>query len=468
MNKMQRARLIPTSGIGGTSEAEQRATSALLAVLSIVRELSDELLSPLGASRAVKATVEAFTEVEVKLSSGKVRPDGLIVVTYGKSIWKALVEVKTGSAQLNADQLNSYLEAAKEIEADIVISISNEIGLAGAHPTAGLNVRSNSRVKVHHYSWTEILSEAVRCKVHAGVADPEQAWILGELIRYLEHPASGVTAFDDMGPAWIDVRDGVRQGMITSKTEGTEDIATKWDELLRHIVLHLSSETGAEVQQVLSRSQQNPKDRLKALKSDLVESGILAGDIRVPDTASDMEVTADLRARQISVAASISAPAEKKGKGSITWLTRQLKSAPADIVIEAFEKNARTPIAASLTAAQDDPGCLLPNGKGDVHKFRIVLNSEAGASRKNGGRSPGFIESVNGAVETFYASVLQNITPWSPPTPKVKKADFSGSEPQPASHERTIDIRDTAAEAAPPASVPNSLATETTASDLGS
>lgn len=52
-----KARLIPVSGIGSAQEAEQRATSAFLAVLSVVRDLSMELLTPLGASRAQRAVV---------------------------------------------------------------------------------------------------------------------------------------------------------------------------------------------------------------------------------------------------------------------------------------------------------------------------------------------------------------------------------------------------------------------------
>jgi len=38
-------------------------------------------------------------------------------------------------------------------------------------------------------------------KEHRGVADPGQAWILGELIRYLEHARSGALQFEDMGPS---------------------------------------------------------------------------------------------------------------------------------------------------------------------------------------------------------------------------------------------------------------------------
>lgn len=43
------ARLIPTSGINGDDERERRATSALLAVMTAVREFGRATVQPLGA-----------------------------------------------------------------------------------------------------------------------------------------------------------------------------------------------------------------------------------------------------------------------------------------------------------------------------------------------------------------------------------------------------------------------------------
>ena len=432
MTQMQRARLIPVSGISGNAEAEQRATSALLAVMTTVRDFSNEVLGSLGASRAGKATVETFIEVEVKLPDGsKVRPDGLIRVSYGKSEWTALVEVKTGTAELGADQLNSYLVAAKEIGADEVISISNEIGIAGAHPTPGLKVRANSRIKVHHFSWSRLLSIAVQCKEHTGVEDPEQSWILGELIRYLEHPSSGVTSFDDMGKGWNEVRDGIRRGTLLKTSDALDDVATKWDELTRYLALRLSAETGASVVQLLPRSERDPKSRLQALRSELLDSGQMSSEVRVPDAASDMTVTADLRSGQIIIEASIDAPADKKGRGSVGWLTRQLRDAPPDLRIEAFAKNARTPASAQLATAASDSNSLIAEGQSDIRRFHLSLFRDAGKSRRSGGRSPGFITTVNSAVDEFYQLVLQDLTPWVRSAPKVHRSPEPDTFPQP-------------------------------------
>ena len=76
----------------------------------MARDLSIELFSPMGASRAAKATVQTFTEPRFTLDKKPVRPDGLVRIEYGKAAWTALVEVKTGSSTLDADQITLDLE----------------------------------------------------------------------------------------------------------------------------------------------------------------------------------------------------------------------------------------------------------------------------------------------------------------------------------------------------------------------
>jgi hypothetical protein len=74
------ARLIPTSGINGAEEQERRATSALLAVVSAVREFGRALVRPLGAPAG---TIETYIEVPFVLGEKKLYPDGLIRASRG-------------------------------------------------------------------------------------------------------------------------------------------------------------------------------------------------------------------------------------------------------------------------------------------------------------------------------------------------------------------------------------------------
>src|SRR6266511_3754825 len=75
------ARLIPTSGINGAEEQERRATSALLAVMTAVREFGRSLTQPYGAPAG---PVETFIEVAFTLGEKQRFPDGLFRVSRGR------------------------------------------------------------------------------------------------------------------------------------------------------------------------------------------------------------------------------------------------------------------------------------------------------------------------------------------------------------------------------------------------
>ena len=125
------ARLIPTYGTRTQQEQEKRATSCLLAVMHGVPEFGYALLNELGAPKS--PVIETFAEVRFKDSAGKtVIPDGAIICRRGEQDLDVLVEVKTGSAQLNDDQVASYLDIARENGFDGVLTISTQITATSA------------------------------------------------------------------------------------------------------------------------------------------------------------------------------------------------------------------------------------------------------------------------------------------------------------------------------------------------
>ena len=70
----RRARLLPTVGLRGQEEQEQRATSSLLAVMHAVPDFGRALLSDLGAP---KGRLDTFTEIQLQDAEGKrCIPDG--------------------------------------------------------------------------------------------------------------------------------------------------------------------------------------------------------------------------------------------------------------------------------------------------------------------------------------------------------------------------------------------------------
>ncbi|MCC2321749.1 hypothetical protein [Cellulomonas xiejunii] len=411
------ARLIPTSGINGADEQERRATSALLAVMTAVKEYGRSLTHRFGAPAG---SVNTFIEVPFQLGEQTVIPDGLIEVKRGSRSWTALVEVKTGQNELAATQLENYLDVAREHGFDALITISNEIPpIAGQHPTK-VDRRKTKKVALHHLSWTQVLAEAVLQKEFRGVADPDQAWILGELIRYLEHPRSGAMEFDDMGATWVAVREAVRAGTLRPSDKGVEAVANRFDALLRYASLNLGRQLGTEVTPVLSRKElAEPALRTQSLVTTLASSGTLSGGIRIPSTVGDVCVTADLRASTVTCWVEVDAPREGRPTTRVNWLVRQLKNAPEELRVETRLMHQRGAGPAELLrTVRESPASIAGDGTREIKSFQVALTRPMGTKRGRGRGS--FIDSVLEAVDTFYADVVQQIKAWSAAPPRLR------------------------------------------------
>ncbi len=421
------ARLIPTSGISGADEQERRATSALLAVIPAVREFGRTLLTPLGAPMG---QIETYIEVPFELGERRLYPDGLIRVTRGQRSWTALVEVKTGTSELKAEQLEAYLDIALKHGFDALITISNEIpAIQGQHPTA-VDKRRLRKVALFHVPWVEVLATAVMQKEYRGVADPDQAWILGELIRYLEHPRSGALAFEDMGNNWVPIREAIHSGTLRPGDKGIGDVATRFDALLRFVGLRLGQRLGADVQPALSKKElTEPALRTQALISSLSTSGSISGGIRIPTAAATLFVTADLRANQIHCQCEIEAPKQGRPRTRVNWLTRQLEKAPETLRVEAFTLHGRGPGAAELLrSVRANPDLLITDPNRDFRSFRLTQITPMGAKRGTGKGS--FIDSVIDSVDTFYSDVLRQLKTWTAPPPRLREEPEAPGEPQ--------------------------------------
>ncbi|WP_224766807.1 hypothetical protein [Janibacter melonis] len=431
------ARLIPTSGINGAEEQERRATSALLAVMTAVDEFGRGLTKPLGAPAG---RMETYIEVPFELGDRRLYPDGLIRVSRGSRVWTVLVEVKTGTNNLTTEQVENYLDIAREQRFDAVLTISNEIPpVAGQHPTK-VDKRKLRTVALHHLPWSQVLAVAVLQKEFRGVADPEQAWILGELIRYLEHHRSGALEFSDMGDSWTQIRDAVTSGTLRSNDKGVADVVARFDALLRFAGLSLGRRLGTEAMPVLSRKElSDPSLRASTLTQSLVETGHLSGAIRVPGTVGDLVVTADLRAKQVSCHVDVDAPSQGRPTTRVNWLVRQLRNAPDSTRLEAFVARSRASSAAELlSAVREEPARLVADPAREIRSFRVASSVTMGSKR---GRGRGaFIDSVLDGIDSFYADVLGDVKAWSAAPPRLRQESEAAPEPTPAAGLSSTDL----------------------------
>ena len=413
--KWPEARLIPITAASGVEAQERNAASALLAVMANVKEFGRALLRPLGAP---PGQIQAFVEVPFVLDGKKIRPDGLLTITRGSKTWTALIETKVGASTLEAAQMDAYLDIAKEKGFDAVVSVSNHYVTASSAYPIEIDKRRTRRVKLFHRSWVDVLTEAVVQKEHRGVGDPDQAYILGELIRYLSDPRSGVVTFNNMGPGWTKVKDGARSQTLRKSDEAVADVAARWDDLVRYLCLHLTMDLGRDVKPAIARTESTPAVRLGNLKDSLATRGVLYGGVTIPDVAGDIRIKADLKARQLVWTTDIEAPKEGRSRGRVSWLARQLTEAPDDTRIDAKVARSQASLAESLGTVRALPESIYPPTDRDIRGFDISLARNMGLKRDDSKGS--FIETVLTGTEDFYRLVLQNLRPWKAAPPKLK------------------------------------------------
>lgn len=410
------ARLIPTTGIGGQDEQEQRATSSLLAVMGAVpqfgRAIVDQIDAPGG--RIQTFTEIRFVDVDAKLSI----PDGAIVVERGKARWVCLVEVKTAGAELRVEQVERYLELARVNGFDAVLTISNQITASPTESPLTIDARKLKKVALRHLSWWQVMTVARVEHQHHKIIDPDQAWILGELIAYLDHERAGAGGFDDMGERWVAVRDGARESTLKASDPGVRDIANRWEQFVEYLALGLTQDLGRQVEPMWPRKL-DPAARRELHIRSMVDQGKLVASIRVPDAAGAVDLEADLRGRRFRTSIVVIAPKEGRPTTRINWMLRQVAGTRDDLMLEVRYPNQKEQTSASLKDARLKPERLLyaPDPKRDPSTFRLTMSKDIGMKR---GRLAGsFVLESKHQTSDFYGSIVQGLRAWSATAPKL-------------------------------------------------
>jgi hypothetical protein len=360
--------------------------------------------------------IETYLEVPFTLDDRTSIPDGVIRVARGGRIWTALLEVKTGTSPLRNEQVERYLDLARQQGYDAVITLSNDLTpVGGAHPVT-VDGRKLRKVGLHHISWSEVLHEAQMQLAHRGVQDRVQAWLLAELIRYLEHPRSGAAGFDDMGAAWVPVREAVAANTLRATDSKVAAVTASWEKLIRFLCLQLTGQLGVNVAPVVARKlARDPLARSQTAAAELARAGTLSATLRIPGAAGPVGVVADLRMAQIRTSVHVEAPPDGGGMRRINWILRQLTDAPDSLAVEVLFARREQTSCEQLKDARSNPATLLPDAAAEIRAFRLTACTPMGTKRN--GLSKAFVPSVNDAVDAFYAQVLQGLRPAPPRMP---------------------------------------------------
>ncbi|MEQ9190535.1 MAG: hypothetical protein RLQ25_08525 [Alphaproteobacteria bacterium] len=426
------ARLIPV--VADTSR-EQRVTSVLLAGMVAVPDLASKLLSAAGKPLRKTSHVSCWTEPELANQPTELRSraDGLIVVRTGKKVWSALVEAKIGNTELDPQQVERYAELARANGVDAVITLSNQFVARADHHPVRLRKSLTNRVGLYHWPWMWVLTEALLLDWNKQVEDPDQAFLIDEIIRYLSHDSVGISGFGHMGRQWKTVVNTVRNGGTLSRNSPDVVAAvSSWQQEERDLCLNLTRHLHTPVTLRLTRRERDePTLRMDAAVRQLVADKTLSATIQVPGAASEIEVTADLQTRTLRCAMQLQAPDDRKGAGArLNWLTRQLtRCHHPEVYIQAQWPGRTPPTMSTLLSIQEGgPSGLLPeNSKLVPHHFQILMIRDT-AGRFSGSRT--FIEELEKLAIAFYDEVGQHLRAWQPRPPKPKVVEKADDTPR--------------------------------------
>lgn len=337
-----------------------------------------------------------------------------------------LIEVKTGRSNLEPDQLDAYLDLARDGGFDAVLTVSNQITSSPTESPVVIPARRGKPQPPHyHLSWWRVLAEAVVHHQHRGVSDPDQAWILGELIEYLDDERSGVLPLRDMGPSWVQVREAAREQRLQAGDAGVADVAERWEQLVEYLCLGLYRDLGRFVEATSNRGE--PTTRRQEACRRLADEGKLLATIKITDAAAPIQVETDLRGRMLYASLELGAPQDRQRAVSrVRWLLAQLRSVPPErnLQIEAlYPRGGRT--TTLLVQAREQPEALLlaTDPRRPARAFRVIgareMVGQAGRRQADGG----FIETTRRHVADFYREVVQGVTPWRPRPAKLPDAE---------------------------------------------
>lgn len=415
------ARLFP---VLSTTSKEGRATSILLSCMAKVDEFAAVQIKTIGGRPGKKTKVDCFTEVVFSDSAQKNRrPDGLILVDTGVQKKYYLVEAKIGNAELDSEQIESYVKICKEYKLDGVITISNHYtSRPDIHPLEAVR-KIKIKVPVFHWSWMSLLTTVDLMVSNEEIADEDQILIMNELRRFLSHESTGVKGFDRMPPEWAEVNKILaNQGSLSPKSDNARSVVEAWQQEAKDLCLVLSRLTNTVVTEKLPNAHiKDPVARTKAAIKTLIDENCLKSQFDIPNAAAPIDVVADIPQRSIYVGMNIGPPLDRKSsKARVNWLLRQFKGKDiTDCFIRANWPGSSAPSSHAVSDLEEDSDII------SVDKEHLVLSSfMVFGSYRLGGRFvqlSNFIVDIEKYVPYFYATIGQNLSQWKRPAPKISQ-----------------------------------------------
>ena len=175
---------------------------------------------------------------------------------------------------------------------------------------------------------------------------------------------------------------------------------------------------------VLVKSTPKNKDSIKKDIKKVIKENCLTGELLIKNAVANIKLMAEFERRLVSMSIKIIPPLDKGNKARITWIGKQLencktknessfKKLESDLLIEVDIKFAKANIIVKLSDL--DQLYELIKDK-EIQAFKIVVNRNFGA---NFASNKKFIVLIEQMILDYYEGIVQYISTWKRPTPKL-------------------------------------------------
>jgi len=431
--KLRKARLIPVYKPGD----EIALTSVFLSSLRLIKEFKKYFFSEVK----LISSGELYVYTEVVFPQFKdSRIDGLIIVVKGGEIKDAaILEMKNKNCLLEQNQIEKYIQIARELNIPKIITVSNEFV---SEPTQSpLNIRIPKSIQMFHFSWSYILTLAhiLLFENEDNIKDEDQVEIMKEIVAYFENSVTGVCGFSQMKAGWTELVDKMNSGVRLKQVDSCViDTVSSWQQEEKDMALILSRKLGVLVQSGNTKFKGDLKARIENDSKALIENKMLSLTLGVKGAVSEITVKALFEKRIIEMSVKLNVPLDKGVKGQIGWLKRQIdycgKKRPEifnkiydDLKIDINIKHARSDERISYKRIDEIFEDLKSK---EINEFGIVQVKDFGksfASRKK------FVEIIENMLIEFYGGIVQHLTNWEKPAPKISEEKIISEEEHPNS-----------------------------------
>jgi len=422
----QQARLIPTYKTGD----ELALASIFLSGVKLVKEFREKVCSEIKFKKAGKQYF--FTEVVFSHKEfGDCRFDGLMLSVVGGKIKDfVFFEFKGKNGKLESDQVDRYVKfIRKNYRGNKLVTVSTEYVADPTQRPYKIGALPKG-FEVYHLSWSYIktMAHLLLFDNDENIEDEDQVEILREVLNYFESDSIGLKGYSQMKSGWRSVVESIKTG-VKPNPDDVEEAVQSWLEEQTDMAHILSQELGAMVKTCSAKKDQRLKARLKSESQELLKNDKLTFNLQVKGVASEVVVWANFRKETVGMSFSVLPPTDRGNSARVTYIEKELQRCEknnhdtmakidGDLFVDVHVKYASSDerFPKSETYRIKDEISNSP----DINEFKIVYIKSLGAKFKS---SKGFVDIIEQMMVDFYQGVVQNARPWTPPAPRIQKAE---------------------------------------------